>query len=245
VRRTLRAVEDIVVDPPAAAGRADPGPRTLTLRSAARTFFDYGSPRWMGLVAGGAVVARIALGRFSLGDLVVAASILVIEPFAEWVLHVFVLHLRPHTLAGRTIDPLFARRHRMHHRDPRNVRLVFVPLPVLAGFFLGLGAVGGLAFPDHRLGLTAFATMTTFLFGYEWSHFLIHSTYVPRSAVFRAVWRAHILHHYKNEQYWFGVTNPLADYVLRTHPAKDAVPTSPTARTLGVDDELTLLSATG
>ncbi len=245
MRRTLRAVEDIVVDSPDAAGRADTGPRTLTLRSAARTFSAYGSPRWMGLVAGGAVVARIALGHFSLADLVVAASILVIEPFAEWVLHVFVLHLRPHTIAGRTIDPLFARRHRMHHRDPRDVRLVFVPLPVLAGFFLGLGAVGGLAFPDHRLGLTAFATMTTFLFGYEWSHFLIHSTYVPRSAVFRAVWRAHILHHYKNEQYWFGVTNPIADYVLRTHPAKDAVPTSPTARTLGVDDELTLLGATG
>jgi sterol desaturase/sphingolipid hydroxylase (fatty acid hydroxylase superfamily) len=87
--------------------------------------------------------------------------------------------------------------------------------------------------------------MTTFLFGYEWSPFLIHSTYVPRSAGFRAVWRAHILHHYKNEQYWFGVTNPVADYVLRTRPAKDAVPTSPTARTLGVDDELTLLGATG
>jgi hypothetical protein len=87
--------------------------------------------------------------------------------------------------------------------------------------------------------------MATFLFGYEWAHFLIHSTYVPRSAGFRAVWRAHILHHYKNEQYWFGVTNPIADYVLRTHPAKNAVPTSPTARTLGVDDELTLLGATG
>ncbi|PZR80928.1 MAG: hypothetical protein DLM65_07065 [Candidatus Aeolococcus gillhamiae] len=139
--------------------------------------------------------------------------------------------------------PLFAKRHRMHHRDPRNIPLVFVPLPVLAGFFVLLAAVGGLGFPDHRLGLTAFATMTTFLLGYEWSHYLIHSPYVPRTAAFRAVWRAHTLHHYKNEQYWFGVTNPVADYVLRTHPAKNAVPTSPTARTLGVDDELTLLTA--
>lgn len=238
-------MEDTVVQSPTTAGRADSGTRTLTLRSAARIFFAYGSPRLMALVAVAAVAARIVVGHFSLADLVVAASILVIEPFAEWVLHVFVLHLRPHTIAGRTIDPLFARRHRMHHRDPRNVRLVFVPLPVLAGFFVGLGAVGGLAFADHRLGLTAFATMTTFLFGYEWSHFLIHSTYVPRSAIFRAVWRAHILHHYKNEQFWFGVTNPIADYVLRTHPAKDAVPTSPTARTLGVDDEFTLLGAAG
>ncbi|HEX4580162.1 MAG TPA: sterol desaturase family protein [Candidatus Dormibacteraeota bacterium] len=231
--------------PVTTAVNVDDRPRMPTLAAAARVFSGYGSPRLMGVAAAAAVIARIAVGRFSLADLEVAAAILVIEPFAEWMLHVFLLHLRPRSIAGRRIDPLFARRHRMHHRDPRNVRLVFVPLPVLAGFFLLLAAVGGLAFPDHRLGLTAFATMTTFLFGYEWSHFLIHSTYVPRSAAFRAVWRAHILHHYKNEQYWFGVTNPLADYVLRTHPAKSAVPTSPTARTLGVDDEFTLLGAAG
>jgi hypothetical protein len=219
------------------------GDRTLTLGSAARIFSAYGSPRLMGLAAGAAVVARILVGGFRWGDLVVLGAILAIEPFAEWLLHVFVLHFRPRSIAGRRIDPLFARRHRMHHRDPRNIPLVFVPLPVLAGFFVTLAAISGLAFPDHRLGLSAFATMTTFLLGYEWSHYLIHSPYVPRSAAFRAVWRAHILHHYKNEQYWFGVTNPVADYVLRTHPAKDAVPTSPTARTLGVDDELSLLTA--
>jgi Fatty acid hydroxylase superfamily len=218
------------------------GDRTLTLGAAARVFSAYGSPRLMGLAAAAALVARILVGGFRWADLVVLGAILATEPFAEWLLHVFVLHFRPRTIGGRRVDPLFARRHRMHHRDPRNIPLVFVPLPVLAGFFVTLGAISGLAFPDHRLGLTAFATMMTFLFTYEWSHYLIHSPYVPRSAAFRAVWRAHILHHYKNEQYWFGVTNPVADYVLRTHPAKDAVPTSPTARTLGVDDEFTLLT---
>jgi hypothetical protein len=211
------------------------------LPAAARAFTTHGSPRIMGGVAAIAVIVRIIAGHWSMADLVVALVILSLEPFAEWLLHVFVLHLRPREIAGRRIDPLFARRHRMHHRDPRNVRLVFVPLPVLAGFYVGLGAISGLLIPDHRLGLTAFATMAGFLFGYEWSHYLIHSPYLPRSTAFRAVWRAHILHHYKNEQFWFGVTNPVADYVLRTHPGKDAVPTSPTARTLGVDDEFSLL----
>jgi hypothetical protein len=219
------------------------GAQALGLGGAARVFAGYGSPRIMGIVATAAVAGRVALGRWSLGDLIVVGAILAIEPFAEWLLHVFVLHFRPRTIGGRRIDPLFAKRHRMHHRDPRDIPLVFVPLPVLAGFFVALGAVSGLAFPDHRLGLTAFATMMTFLLGYEWSHYLIHSPYVPRSAAFRAVWRAHILHHYKNEKYWFGVTNPVADYVLRTHPAKETVATSATARTLGVDDEFTLLAA--
>jgi hypothetical protein len=234
-------MSDTVRAGPGAAQPAVAG--SLRLPEAARIFAAYGSPRIMEVVAAAAVIARLAVGRLSWADLVVVGAILAIEPFAEWLLHVFVLHLRPRIVAGRRIDPLFAGRHRMHHRDPRNIPLVFVPLPVLAGFFVGLGAVSGLAFGDHRLGLTAFATMTTFLFAYEWSHYLIHSPYVPRSAAFRAVWRAHILHHYKNEQYWFGVTNPVADYVLRTHPAKNAVPTSPTARTLGVDDEFSLLGA--
>ncbi len=218
------------------------GDRTLTLAGAARVFAAYGSPRIMVTIAAAAVLARLVVGRFQWADLVVVGGIIAVEPFAEWLLHVFVLHFRPRTIGGRRIDPLFARRHRMHHRDPRNIRLVFVPLPVLAALFVVLAAVSGLASPDHHLGLTAFATMTTFLFGYEWSHFLIHSPYVPRTAAFRAVWRAHILHHYKNEQYWFGVTSPVADYVLRTHPSKDAIPTSPTARTLGVDDEFALLT---
>ncbi|HMC69660.1 MAG TPA: fatty acid hydroxylase family protein, partial [Mycobacteriales bacterium] len=69
-------------------------------------------------------------------------------------------------------------------------------------------------------------------FTYEWTHFLIHSTYVPRSRYYRYIWRAHRLHHYKNEKYWFGVTVHLADHVLRTFPQRDAVETSPTARTL-------------
>ncbi|MBV8528223.1 MAG: sterol desaturase family protein [Candidatus Dormibacteraeota bacterium] len=221
----------------------DAAPRTSTLMSAARVFAGYGSPRIMAVVATVTLIARIVVGRWSYGDIAVAGAILIVEPFLEWLIHVYGLHAKPATLFGRKLDPLYARRHRMHHRDPRNVPLVFVPLPVLFGFLIALGAIAYFAFPPVELKLTAYATMTSFLFAYEWTHFLIHSQHVPRSAIFRAIWRNHILHHYKNEQYWFGVTNPLADYALRTNPAKEAVPSSPTARTLGVDDELTLIGS--
>ena len=46
--------------------------------------------------------------------------------------------------------------------------------------------------------------------------------------------RAHRLHHYRNENYWMGVTNHLGDHVLGTFPNKDDVPVSPTAKTLGI-----------
>lgn len=228
----------------AAVPQSDAVPRsTATLAQAARVFAGYGSPRIMAVVAVATLTARIVVGRWSYGDIAVAGGILIVEPFLEWLIHVYGLHAKPATVFGRKLDPLYARRHRMHHRDPRNVPLIFVPLPVLAGFLVALGAIAYFAFPPLELKLTAYATMTTFLLGYEWTHFLIHSQHVPRSAIFRAIWRNHILHHYKNEQYWFGVTNPLADYALRTNPAKEAVPSSPTARTLGVDDEFTLIGS--
>src|SRR5579864_8400105 len=220
-----------------------PSAKRLTLGGAAKIFARYGSPRIMAVAALVTLGIRIPMGHWSLGDMAVAGGILAVEPFVEWLIHVNLLHFKPRQMFGRRVDPLFAKRHRMHHRDPRNIPLVFVPLPVLAGFLVVLFAIAWFAFPTRYLSVTAFATFTWFFFGYEWSHYLIHSPYVPRTPIFRAVWRAHILHHYKNEKYWFGVTSPIADHVLRTHPAKESVESSPTARTLGVDDEFELLRA--
>ena len=91
------------------------------------------------------------------------------------------------------------------------------------------------ASPSLRLALTGLATSYATLLSYEWAHFLIHSTYKPRHWYYRYIWRAHRLHHYRNERYWFGVTINLADHVFRTFPDKEAVEPSPTARTLGLE----------
>ena len=79
-----------------------------------------------------------------------------------------------------------------------------------------------------RIHGESFAMLTT----YEWIHYLIHTNYRPRHAPYRKVWRAHRLHHFRNEHYWFGVTMHLGDRVLRTYPERDEVPASATARTL-------------
>jgi hypothetical protein len=67
---------------------------------------------------------------------------------------------------------------------------------------------------------------------YEWMHYLIHTAYRPRTRLYRAVWRNHRLHHFKNEHYWHGITNTFADRVLGTLPDHGDVPKSNTARTL-------------
>ena len=94
-------------------------------------------------------------------------------------------------------------------------------------------AIAVFAFPRLGLGLTFLMTVATLGLCYEWTHFLIHTDYKPRHALYRAIWRNHRHHHYKNEHYWFTVTSSgTADRLLGTHPDPATVPTSPTARHL-------------
>ena len=48
-----------------------------------------------------ALVARIAVGDWQYTDAVVAAVVLAVFPFVEWMIHVFILHWRPCSGCGR------------------------------------------------------------------------------------------------------------------------------------------------
>jgi hypothetical protein len=207
----------------------------LTLRRAAVIFSGTFSARVLTPLVLVFAAVRFALGGWSRWDAVVLAAILALQPFTEWVIHVTILHWKPRTIGRFTLDPLGARRHRQHHRDPKILGLVLVPRPVLVGTCLVQVPFYLLVAPTVRLALTAMLVSSAMYLTYEWTHFLIHSTYRPRSRYYRYVYRAHRLHHFRNEKYWFGVTVHVADHVFRTFPAKDAVPVSDTAFTLGVD----------
>jgi fatty acid hydroxylase family protein len=146
---------------------------------------------------------------------------------------VFVLHRRPRRLGPLFIDSLLARKHREHHVDPRDVPLIFIPWRALLWVLPVSVAVAVLAFPRTGLGLTYLVFLAALGLGYEWCHYLIHSDYKPRTRLYRAMWKNHRQHHFKNEHYWFTVTNSgTADRVLGTHPDAAAVATSPTAKNL-------------
>ncbi|MFN2388407.1 MAG: sterol desaturase family protein [Actinomycetota bacterium] len=205
-----------------------------TLRAEARFFVSHVNPRIMAACLAVALTARVAVGGWRVADLIVAGGLIAAEPFVEWLIHVFVLHWKPRALFGRKIDPLVSRKHREHHQDPRKTEWIFVPLPVLLKVIPAAAALYLLLLPLD-LALTATSTALAIFLTYEWTHYLIHSRYRPRSRLYRYIWRAHRLHHFKNENYWFGVTMHAADHVLGTFPAKDDVETSTTCRTLGVE----------
>lgn len=209
--------------------------QATALAEEARFFWSHRNARLISGAFLGAVALRLALGGWTWWDAVVIAGLIAAEPFVEWMIHVFILHFKPRKMFGRHVDPLVARKHRAHHSDPRKVEWIFVPMPVLTRAVPVILLIYVLVFPTFRLGVTASMTGLGILLTYEWTHYLIHSRYQPHSRLYRYIWRAHRLHHYKNEKYWFGVTVHAADHVLGTFPAKEEVETSPTCRSLGVE----------
>lgn len=219
---------------PRASAPASRANEAQDLRRAASVFVRKVSPLVIAAALAAAVAGRVYVGDYSWWDLLPPAVVLALQPFTEWMIHVFILHFRPREVAGRRVDPLVSRKHREHHADPKDLDLVFIPLPALL-FLLGTTAailLGALPLSRGLSGLIGAYAMTL---AYEWTHYLIHSAYRPRHRLYRYVWRAHRNHHFRNEHYWFGVTMHLADHVLGTFPERSAVELSPTARNLGVD----------
>jgi sterol desaturase/sphingolipid hydroxylase (fatty acid hydroxylase superfamily) len=211
------------------------GPRrtAVTLGSTWGEFWRHPSP-WM--ISGSFVTAlvwRTAVGDWRLSDLWGPVVLVAMFPVLEWVIHVFILHWRPRKVVGVKVDSELARDHRRHHADPRDIPLVFIPWRSLIGVIIGYYAISLLAFPRLGQGLSFMLTLATVGLLYEWTHYLIHSDYRPNTKMYKAVWRNHRLHHYKNEHYWFTVTTTsTADRLFGTYPDPATVPTSATAKNL-------------
>jgi hypothetical protein len=206
-------------------------PAASTKLGCARQFARYPGPSMIAAAAAVTVARRVRMARFRWADLRVAAGVVLAHPFAEWAVHVHLLHRSQPGMDGQRRESFAARKHRRHHEDPKDVELVLLPPKVMAGLITGTLVIAA-SVPDRRRAATGAAVSLTSVLAYEWMHFLIHSPYQPRSGWYRSRWRAHRLHHYRNENYWFGVVSTRADRVLGTAPERDEVPVSPSALTL-------------
>jgi sterol desaturase/sphingolipid hydroxylase (fatty acid hydroxylase superfamily) len=218
------------------------GGRVKTLAAARREFLRERSPRILFAGVAIALAVRLAVGDFGWRDLVAVALMVPVYALGEWAIHVHLLHLPPFRWRGREVELITAKGHRQHHEDPNNLNLIvlgiveslvlyLVAVPVVVGagcLLIGL-VLGPVPLPA---ALTAGLTAYVLILAYEWVHFLIHTGVRPRSRYYRAIWRGHRLHHFKNERYWHGITNTVSDRVLGTAPDQRSVPRSPTARTL-------------
>lgn len=138
---------------------------------------------------------------------------------SEYLMHRFVFHMRPTTPLQIQFHFMF---HGIHHKAPRDeYRLVMPPIAAaailslfLAVFLLLFGSLHGGVF---MCGFTFAYTL------YDNAHYWIHHA-SPRivkqvplfGAFFMRIKKHHELHHYKEWQKRFGVTNMLLDALLGT-----------------------------
>jgi hypothetical protein len=217
---------------------AAPATSPATVRDLIIVFFKHLSPWAVTLFAVFSLSVRFYLGSFSWIDLAVVAGVVVFWPIQEWLIHVFILHFKPITLFGKTIDPLVAKKHRAHHRDPFRVDLVFIPIHTIPLVWAAEIGLWSLFAQTTGHAWTGIATMAILTVHYEWVHYMVHTRYRPRSFIYGRMWRNHRLHHFMNEHYWYGVTMLAADRLLSTGPDRKTVEPSPTCRTLGRMEDL-------
>jgi sterol desaturase/sphingolipid hydroxylase (fatty acid hydroxylase superfamily) len=215
-----------------------------TLGDCFRGFLRQPSPPYLFGAVALALGLRIAQGSWSWRDAVMAVGLVAVTPFVEWAIHVYLLHSPPFTVFGRRVEVLTAREHRTHHESPARLGgvllpvygvLVFLPLIALTNWALSFPISLVLGGPRLAYATTGVLVSFTIVAAYEWTHFLIHAPYKPRRRYFRAIWRNHRLHHYKNERFWFGVTSTVGDRLIGTSPDQRSVERSPTARSLHAD----------
>jgi len=207
-------------------------------RTALRAFVSHASPRLILLFIAPLAAWRIGLGALGWGDLAVALALIAYFPFNEWLIHVFMLHYKPRKVFGRTVDFYLPVTHRRHHADPWNQKWVFIPRHVHFWVLPVMALILWAGWPVKELVLTGLVTYLLLGLHYEWVHFLSHIPWCPSGPMVGAYYqrrvREHRYHHFRNENYWWGVSMGLGDRVLRTAPPVEDVGRSGTTSTLGL-----------
>jgi len=210
------------------------------LREALGVYLGAGSPR---VILGGsaaATVGRLFVGQFGWHDVVAVAGVAAAIGTVEWVIHKFLLHAPEESWRTRKLDTSTA--HRRHHTDPNDLRHVLL-IPAYAAGFLPAIALFTASWSIPLVLATGWPFVPTYLTGlaaswwtlahYEWVHLAVHTRHRFRNRFYARLARNHRLHHYRNENYWLGVTANSGDRLLGTLPtSKSDVPLSETARSL-------------
>jgi 4-hydroxysphinganine ceramide fatty acyl 2-hydroxylase len=155
---------------------------------------------------------------------------MLVYTFGEYMTHRFFFHMKPPK--HPTFLKFLKRLHYDHHVEPNELHLLFLPLWYSLPNILILSGVA--YWITKRFVLTnAFVTgIIFFLLFYEWTHYVAHRPIRPLTPWGRWLKKVHMWHHYKNENYWFGVTNPTFDFLMGTFKDEKDVEKSLTARNL-------------
>lgn len=129
----------------------------------------------------------------------------------EYLVHCYLLHRFPNAI------PALYRGHVKHHQHPTDIKHLFSPMwydmVVYTAYFVVLWA----AFRNLSLAMAFIAGTSLYQLYYQWMHYIAHRPVTPVTPWGKWMKKKHLLHHYLDEQSWYGVSHPAMDYLMGTH----------------------------
>ncbi|WP_235826792.1 sterol desaturase family protein [Facilibium subflavum] len=155
---------------------------------------------------------------------------IIIAPFYEWYAHKFLLHAKLSKKPGWFRD-FQIRLHHGHHREPQDFTLLFAPWLAIIIHLIQTYLLFALLTLSFTTALVAFTFGILYYLFYEWMHLAHHiPAYQPKTKVGQKLKRAHMRHHFHNENYCWGITNHIGDLCFGTFKERDEVTKSKTTR---------------
>ena len=148
----------------------------------------------------------------------------------EYFTHRFLFHSKPPKNAF--LFKLMKRLHYDHHHSPNDLHLLFLPLWFSLPNIIIVGTITYFVTSNIVITISFLTGVITLLLYYEFVHYIAHRPFHPKTPWGKWMKKVHIWHHYKNENYWFGVTNPGYDMLLGTFKDQKDVEKSETAKQL-------------
>ncbi len=131
--------------------------------------------------------------------------------FTEYILHRFVFHFEMKSELGQKIHFIF---HGVHHDYPKDSKRLVMPpsvsIPLATLFYILFYYLFGVA-----LVAPFFAGFLVGYLFYDITHYAIHH-FNMKSKFWLAIKNHHMLHHYKDANKGFGVSQPTWDHVFGT-----------------------------
>ena len=158
--------------------------------------------------------------------------VIFLAPFYEWYAHKFILHKQLNE-KDNWLKKFQIKLHHGHHADPDNLDLQFAPFLAIIILFIQTYLFYSIILLSFKNALVPiFSTFIYYLF-YEWIHLAHHSkNYKPFTNIGKRLKEAHMQHHFHNENFNWGITNLLADYVLGTFKTSKNIFKSSTTKTI-------------
>lgn len=149
---------------------------------------------------------------------------------SEYMIHRYLFHIK--TPKNPFLLKMIKRLHYDHHVDPSDLSLLFLPIWFSIPNFAISSSIFYLITQSLQLTIAFLAGIMGYFLYYEWKHYVAHKPIKPRTQLGRTIKKTHLWHHFKNENYWYGVTHTTVDKTFGTYKDHKYVEKSETARNL-------------